>query len=238
MPDKTREYLSLVVCGHILQTRFYEVPLLVGKNTLKPLYKRHNQPHERTEEYIKRRVQRQKSSLLLLISANFRPGNKFITFTFDPSWHKDVTDFSYCWAFMRSFIKNRLKEKYPNVKYICIIEAHKSGAYHFHMVTDIPRIPNKDLANLWNGGFVKINEIKPNDRIAAYLSKYLQKSLSDGARRIIRSRNLKLPQRFYGSQLESMPDILNLPQTTRYTSTYTTPRNGQVTFTETEINKK
>lgn len=76
----------------------------------------------------------------------------------------------------KNFIK-RLKQKYGKFEYITCAEPQGRGAWHMHLLLifdhKAPYIPNKDLANAWKQGFVKINVLTDVDNVGAYLSAYL-----------------------------------------------------------------
>ena len=73
--------------------------------------------------------------------------------------------------------RKRLKDKYGHFEYITCAEPQGRGAWHLHLILifdhTAPYIPNKELANAWKQGFVKINKLTDVDNVGAYLSAYL-----------------------------------------------------------------
>jgi hypothetical protein len=72
----------------------------------------------------------------------------------------------------------KLRSKYGQYEYITAAEPQARGAWHLHafLIFDkkAPFIPNKDLADIWGQGFVKIKALPKNlDNPGAYLSAYL-----------------------------------------------------------------
>lgn len=71
------------------------------------------------------------------------------------------------------------KKDYKKPEYIVMMEPQKRGAWHAHLLyifsdAEIaPYIPNKDLANIWGHGFVKVSKLDDIDNIGAYLTAYL-----------------------------------------------------------------
>src|SRR5262249_49769699 len=64
------------------------------------------------------------------------------------------------------------------VEYIAVLEHHKSGVAHLHVLID-RYIPKEWLDRAWNavgGGFTWINYVDVH-RVSAYISKYLTKAL-------------------------------------------------------------
>ena len=58
------------------------------------------------------------------------------------------------------------------IKYLAVIEFQERGAVHYHVLSDIPYIPQKELQDIWGHGFVYINAVKHVDNIGAYIVKY------------------------------------------------------------------
>ena len=93
----------------------------------------------------------------------------------------------------------RLKYKFgKNIKYLAVIEFQNRGAVHYHVLSDIPYIPQEELQELWGEGFVYINAITHVDNIGAYIVKYMTKDNTDdrlqGLKAYLFSRNLKKPE--------------------------------------------
>lgn len=123
--------------------------------------------------------------------------NRFLTLTLDPSKIRgDSTRY-----LRKVFNKFRLylTRKFGKTpKYIAVLEFHKSGIAHMHLLLD-QFIPWEWIRKSWEalggGTFVNIKFVDVH-RIARYLSKYLTKELllsaPERARRITTSRTIKL----------------------------------------------
>jgi hypothetical protein len=145
--------------------------------------------------------------------------NRFITLTLDPKkFLPDVTYLEFQELHDDDCEKQRLKklaaehlrrcfsklrvylgrEYGTSIKYICVLELHKSGMPHLHLLID-RYIRINWLRRTWTcvgGGFeVKIKYVQVRSA-AAYISKYLSKQLSmkvpPRTRRITTSRSIKL----------------------------------------------
>lgn len=66
---------------------------------------------------------------------------------------------------------------YDRPEYIAVAEPQERGAWHLHLLMiwqqTAPFLPNKDLAQMWGQGYVKIVQPQDCDNIGAYLSAYL-----------------------------------------------------------------
>ena len=99
-----------------------------------------------------------------------------------------------CWAKMRVY----LGRKYPNLKFIAVLELQKAtGRAHLHILVS-SFIPKEWLKQAWGacgGGWTDIKFVDVH-RISAYMSKYLTKEIllgiPKGKRRITTSRDLQL----------------------------------------------
>lgn len=139
--------------------------------------------------------QRRRDMVRRLACSNFSGEyDKFFTLTFA----ENKTDVKECNYLFRQFIK-RLKYKFTkDLKYLAVIEFQERGAVHYHVLSDIPYIPQKELQELWGHGFVFINAISHVDNIGAYIVKYMTKDSTDlrlqGLKAYLFSRNLKKPE--------------------------------------------
>ena len=66
---------------------------------------------------------------------------------------------------------------YGKAEYIVMMEPQGRGAWHAHLLyiwqNKAPYIPNKEFAELWGHGFVKIKKLDNVDNVGAYLTAYL-----------------------------------------------------------------
>lgn len=149
---------------------------------------------EQKEKNYNQQVIRRRNNVRHLVCCNFTENDKFFTLTFS----KNETDLNYCNAKFKKFIKV-LKSKYKikNFKYLAVIEFQKRGAIHYHIICNLPYVPQKDLQELWGNGFVWINCIKNIDNLGAYVVKYMTKETSDkrlqGNKGYLCSKGLKRP---------------------------------------------
>jgi len=138
--------------------------------------------------------QRRRDKVRRLACSNFSTKyDKFFTLTFA----ENMVNVKECNYLFLKFIK-RLKYKYnKNLKYLAVIEFQNRGAVHYHVLSDIPYIPQAELQELWGHGFVFINAITHVDNIGAYIVKYMEKNTNDlrlqGLKGYLFSRNLKKP---------------------------------------------
>ena len=152
--------------------------------------------HERNYQYTQK-VRRNR--IRQLVCTNFDSGSKFVTLTFDNSHDFDIKDVKSCNLYFKKFAK-RVKYKYPDFKYVAVIEfqdANGRGAVHYHMICNLPYVKKKELQDLWRGGFVKINRIDKVDNVGAYVIKYMCKDTEDerlcGENAYLHSRGLTEP---------------------------------------------
>ena len=117
-----------------------------------------------------------------------------------------MTNIKECNILFKAFIR-KLKLKYKkDLKYLAVIEFQRRGAVHYHVLLNIPYIPQKDLQELWGNGFVFINAIDHVDNIGAYILKYITKDNNDsrlmGQKAYLTSRNLKQPEQVLNHNLK------------------------------------
>lgn len=106
------------------------------------------------------------------VNANFtgKQNEVFVTLTYSyPQFNRSQVS-----ADMKNFWK-RFKYRYKNCEYISIIEPHKSGAWHIHMlIKDMNKrylwINKNKCCSIWKHGNIKIERIKKNDNIGAYFT--------------------------------------------------------------------
>lgn len=75
-------------------------------------------------------------------------------------------------AFRKRFVR-----RWGKCEYISVVEPQRRGAWHVHLIAiypdKAPYIPNKELAECWGWGFVKVTALDGIDNVGAYLSAYL-----------------------------------------------------------------
>jgi hypothetical protein len=138
---------------------------------------------------------------------------RLITLTF-PDHSKDVlTTLQSLYRQFKRFIQ-RIRRKYPDVKFIRVIELHQSGYPHIHMIVNM-YIPVAFIQKSWHdlgGGIVDIrakkklenkNKLPSYKQAARYLTEEIEKKIQDphrlgatfwqaGCKPITTSRNLKM----------------------------------------------
>lgn len=80
---------------------------------------------------------------------------------------------------LTKYFKRLRKQSGVKLRYLCVVEAHKSGLPHFHLLIhengDNP-VRHALLTGQWKLGFSRFKVVEENDRAAGYVSKYLVKS--------------------------------------------------------------
>lgn len=61
----------------------------------------------------------------------------FVTLTFEDTDKFDITDLNCCNKKLSSYLK-RIKEHYPDLKYLGVPEFQKRGAVHYHLLLNVP----------------------------------------------------------------------------------------------------
>lgn len=229
-------YLKVITTGGVVEIYEYEkLPKLPGKK------KEERNEHEFIEKYgnyefdntltdRQNNMHKSRNNFRRLITANFDSGSKFITLTFKD----DITDVKWANREYKKFIQ-RLRYKYgKDFKYANVIQfqdKNRDGVVHYHMMSDLPYIPQKELQKIWGHGFVGINKITHVDNVGAYMIRYMAKDMVDarlmGEKSYMTSRNLERPIEYIGEEAELVIKALGLENTkTVYNSSYTTEHLG------------
>jgi hypothetical protein len=117
-------------------------------------------------------LRRIKNKVKKLAFCNFDENSKFITLTFK----ENITDTKIANYEFNKFIK-RLRDKVGYFRYLAVIEYQKRGAVHYHMLSNMDYLPAKELQDIWNNGFIRINRMNDCKNIYEYVAKYLKKSM-------------------------------------------------------------
>lgn len=124
-------------------------------------------------------VRRTMSRIRALINTNVTvPENvRWVTLTYAENMtdtKRLYQDYKYFWDRFLYYCK---KSDFSKPEYIAVIEPQGRGAWHIHafFIWDRPApfVPNKELADIWGQGFVKIKALRDCDNIGAYFSAYL-----------------------------------------------------------------
>ncbi len=98
---------------------------------------------------------------------------KFITLTYA----ENMRDTKKVFFDFKNFWIKKFKKRYPNTKYISILEPQGRGAWHLHLIVifdeKAPFVPNEEIAKMWGHGFTNTRKIDNVDNVGAYLSAYL-----------------------------------------------------------------
>ena len=117
----------------------------------------------------------------------------FWTFTF----RDNVDDIDCANRLFKKFIQ-RLRYKYPDIKYIAVVEFQKRGAVHYHVVLN-QRVDFYEMSGIWRYGFCLVKRVNNRRHLVNYVLKYLKK-VSPKDRRLWgkkvyhTSRNLNKPE--------------------------------------------
>lgn len=119
----------------------------------------------------RQRAKREK--LLRLADVNFGVGSCVsVTLTF----RENMNDYDTAVKAFKLFTK-RLRRKLKDVLYIATIEIQKRGAYHFHLLINIPNVQFglDNLAPLWNNGINHIESVTDVKSLVLYMTKDFEK---------------------------------------------------------------
>ena len=135
--------------------------------------KEFNHIENRQQSYNSLRQTFKKLRYLINNNLEGKPNELHVTMTYK----ENMNDSKRLYTDTNRFLM-RLKRKYGDIDYINVTEPQERGAWHNHMLIrfngrDKIYIPNKELADMWEQGFIKIKSLKGVDNIGAYLSAYL-----------------------------------------------------------------
>lgn len=199
-------FQRLVVSGDFLE--LYKYDTIQSRDYKKRKIPYPREPEQLIFDFEKENKQKEKTmfsinrtrTLIRRIINSNKDFTKFITLTFK----ENITDIQQANRIFSKFIM-RLKYKFPELKYLAVIEFQKRGAIHYHMVCNLDFLPNKELSEFWSYGFVKINEIAHVTNLGAYVCKYLQKDVFDsrmfGQKKYFCSRNCIKPFEIYDAKM-------------------------------------
>lgn len=202
---------------------------------------------ERERNYLKTQKTR-RNRIRQLICTNFDSGSKFVTLTFRNGHDFDIRNVKDCNRYFKQFIQ-RLKYRYPELKYVAVIEfqdAHGRGAVHYHMICNLPYVKKSELQEIWRGGFVKINAIDKVDNVGAYVIKYMCKDTEDtrlqGENAYLHSHDLKEPVMLCtwkgdATEWRTMHDALE-SETPSYSAKYESEKAGHIEYMQYNFNRK
>jgi len=225
-----RYNFKILEMGKILKVYEYEKPVMYGYQ--KNAGRKVSEVEVTKKETRVKVLHRIRNDIINLSISNFDNKSKFITLTFE----KNVKNLKVANREFKKFIQ-RLKYKYGDIKYLAVIEFQGRGAVHYHMLSDLKYVENRDLRDIWRNGFVKINRIKHVDNIGAYIVKYTNKNCDDvrlhKRKAYLRSENLKKPKVLIGrNAIEFAEKNKLLKEMPVYMDAYFSEHYGLITFRE------
>lgn len=224
--------IKLVLSSHVMEVYEYEEPIQYEFKSKGGRRKAGEPESERAENNRKTACYRAREMVRRLVLCNFGNHSKFMTMTYA----ENQTDIVQANKDFKKFIK-RLRYKYGDFKYIAVPEFQKRGAVHYHVMSDLSYVPNKELAKIWGHGFVKINDIRHVDNVGAYMVKYMLKDTDDprlrGQKAYLCSKGLDRPVVIRGALAERVIAENKLEgKKEAFASSYTSKRNGEVSYKE------
>lgn len=185
------ERMKLIKSGNTIEVLYY--------NSFLAINFKHKEKKERKifdNQYVERRFRTVRREIMRLVDCN-SDLDKFASFTFA----RPITDVSYANKQFNFFIKRLRRYLDQDFRYIAVIEFMENGRVHYHLLSDIPYVPNHKLAQIWENGHIKINKIDKVRNLSRYMSKYITKGLCDGRlyrkKKYFCSQNLKRPEVCY-----------------------------------------
>lgn len=247
--------VKLLLCGRIAIASYYEKHIYYNTQYQKMMQEKRAKKLLLEEKYIspqekldiqKRSAYRTRNNVFNLISTNawfwkksdntpFWPS--FLTLTFK----ENITDVKEGNKHLSKFIK-RLNyyiyhTKKTQLKYIAVIEFQKRGAIHYHIILfNMPMIHKKELAEIWEHGFILIKALNKEQNVAGYLTKYMTKGKFDerlnGKKKYFCSRGLIKPI-IINVEQEALNMISKIPEKyIKKSSEYESKHHGKIKVVE------
>lgn len=129
----------------------------------------------------------------------------FVTLTISPESKVNRYDYDDCVRYMSKWLNNHLDH------YLLVPEKHDDGAYHFHLLADVPKEKLHHHANgvyrikSYTAGYSHVTKVKDNSKLAKYITKYITKDLlktvGKGRKTYWASRDLKRPKVEYNIEI-------------------------------------
>lgn len=145
------------------------------------------------------------SKMVDMAIQNHQIWRSFWTLTFG----ENIKELDYANSEFKKFIQ-KVKRKYPELKYLGVPEFQKRGAVHYHLITNV-EMDQTEIIELqqgkekmynikqWEHGFSSVFDLNLTDEkfsVAAYMSKYFFKDIDNrlfGRRKILASKGLDKP---------------------------------------------
>jgi hypothetical protein len=92
------------------------------------------------------------------------------------TYQNNITDPKQLYSDFKKF-NRKARKKYGTFEYIAVAEPQARGAWHLHCILifkrKAPFMKNKDVADIWENGFVTVRKINSVDDVGRYLTAYL-----------------------------------------------------------------
>ena len=174
---------KVIVSGGVIEVYEYERPVFKG---FKSRGGRNQEADEEEKEKNRQdTLRRARQEIRRIVNANVGAYGehytaKFLTLTFG----NKVTDLDQAHYEFKKFIKRMnyhlFGTKCGNLRYTAVVEFHKSGVIHYHVIIyNIPYTRVEVIQQIWGNGWVWINKIDNVDNVGAYVCKYLTKEGDD-----------------------------------------------------------
>lgn len=235
-------YLKTVITGGVIEVTEYENLNVLGNGGYNP------GDGKQSEENYKQRQRIRRNKVRQLITSNFDNKSKFYTLTFADTDEIDICNVQQCNAKFKDFIF-KMRRKYRGFNYVSVVEFQDKngrGAVHYHMLSDLPYIEQKDIERLWGNGYVFVNKVTHVDNIGAYVVKYMVADMDDkrlcGERAYLRSRGLQSPIEvcsWRDEDKEVLAEVADLlkRETPSYCSEYESEHAGLIRYFQYNMNR-
>ena len=206
------------------------------------------------ENYAKRN-QIRRDAIRRLAIENFDTSDKFLTLTFRDTDDFDIKDVKACNAEFEKFIKRlkRLIKKLDadlRLKYLAVIEfqdKNDRGAVHYHVLLNIPYLPQEVIQKVWGLGFISVNRIDHVDNLGAYVIKYMTPNMDDPRLKGLKAYNcsarLHRPKVLKSWDVKNINELeallASLPkEKVVYSAKYKTENAGRIAYSQVNLNRK
>ena len=211
----------------------------------------YNQMENRKESRRNQTLRDARNTMRRLAVRNFKPLNSlFITLTY--RYH--INDIEQADGHYRAFVKAIREESEQPFNYIAVREFTKQGRIHYHLLTDFKidgdledpeevdlKRWERDVAKVWQHGFVDIKLVNHVDNVGAYLSKYMSKGIGSelflGRKYYLCSQGLERPEVIVGETAWELYNAMNKKNEV-FTNSYESEYLGQITYVEYNLNRQ
>lgn len=174
---------KVIISGH--EVEYYEYkskPVLRGySRRLRQSKKEKSEEKEQTEK-TKFSVNRTRTEIRRRVNDNPQL-MKFLTLT------TTLTDIGKTNRLFNLYTQ-RMKDRFPEFQYLAVPEFQKDidffgnvkpdgGAVHYHLLCNLRYVRSKEIAEIWNNGFINIRRVDRASNLGRYICKYLQKDMFD-----------------------------------------------------------